>query len=41
MGIMRQSACLDVNPITVYSLRFLLNNCTTVDQATDSKMALA
>ena len=39
MDIMRQSACLVVNPITVYSYGFHLN-CTTVDQASDSMMAL-
>ena len=38
-GIMRQSACLVLNPITVYSYGFLFN-CTTVDQASDSMMAL-
>ena len=35
MDIMRQSACLVVNPITVYSYGFLFN-CTTVGQALDS-----
>ena len=37
--IMRQSACLVLNPITVYSYGFLLN-CTTVGQASDSMTAL-
>ena len=36
---MRQSACLVLNPITVYSFGFLFN-CTTVGKASDSKMAL-
>ena len=36
---MRQSACLVLNPITVYSYGFLFN-CTTVGQASDSMMAL-
>ena len=35
MDIMRQSACLFVNPIMVYSYGFLFN-CTTVGQASDS-----
>ena len=39
LDIMRQSACLVVNPITVYSYGFLFN-CTTVGQASDSMMAL-
>ena len=34
--IMRQSACLVLNSITVYSYGFLLN-CTIVGQASDSK----
>ena len=37
--IMRQFAYLVVNPITVYSYRFLIN-CTTVSQASDSMMGL-
>ena len=40
MYIMRQSAYLVVNPITVYSCGFLLN-CTTVGHASDSMTALA
>ena len=36
---MRQSACLVLNPITVYSYGFLFN-CATVGQATDSMTAL-
>ena len=36
LDIMRQSACLVLNPITVYSYGFLLN-CTTVGQASDSR----
>ena len=39
LDIMRQSACLVLNPITVYSYGFLFN-CTTVGQASDSMMAL-
>ena len=39
LDIMRQSACLVLNPITVYSYGFLLN-CTTVGQASDSLTAL-
>ena len=39
LDIMRQSACLALNPITVYSYGFLFN-CTTVGQASDSIMAL-
>ena len=35
LDIMRQSACLVLNPITVYSYGFLFN-CTTVGQASDS-----
>ena len=35
----RQSACLVLNPITVYSYGFLFN-CTTVGQASDSMTAL-
>ena len=38
LNVMRQSACLAFNPITVdgYSTLF---NCTPVDQASDSMMA--
>ena len=36
LDIMRQSACLVLNPITVYSYGFLFN-CTTVGQASDSR----
>ena len=39
MDIMRQAACLFVNPITVYSYGFLFN-CTTVGHASDLMMAL-
>ena len=39
LDIMRQSACLVVNPITVYSYGFLFN-CTTVGRASDSMTAL-
>ena len=39
VDIMRQSACLVLNPITVYSYDFLFN-CTTVGQASDSMTAL-
>ena len=39
LDIMRQSACLVVNPIKVYSYGFLFN-CTTVGQASDSLTAL-
>ena len=39
MDIMRQTACLVLNPITVYSYGFLFN-CTMVGQASDSLMAL-
>ena len=40
LDIMRQSACLVLNPITVYSYGFIFN-CTTVGQASDSMTALA
>ena len=40
LDIMRQSACLVLNPITVYSYGFLFNY-TTVGQALDSMTALA
>ena len=38
LNVMRQSACLVINPITVdgYAARF---NCTPVDRASDSMMA--
>ena len=39
MDIWRQSACLVVNPITVYSYGILFH-CTTVGQASDSMTAL-
>ena len=39
LAIMQQSACLVLNPITVYSYGFLFN-CTTVGQASDSMTAL-
>ena len=39
LDIMPQSACLVLNPITVYSYGFLFN-CTTVGQASDSITAL-
>ena len=39
LDIMRQSACLVLNPITVYSYGFLFN-CTTAGQALDSMKAL-
>ena len=39
LDAMRQSACLVLNPITVYSYDFLFN-CTTVGQASDSMTAL-
>ena len=39
LDIMGQSACLVLNPITVYSCGFLFN-CTTVGQAPDSMTAL-
>ena len=35
LDIMRKSACLVVNPILVYSYRFLFK-CMTMDQASDS-----
>ena len=40
LDIMRQSACLVLNPFTVYSYGFLFN-CTTVGQASDSMTTLA
>ena len=39
LDILRQSACLVVNPITVFSRGFLFN-CTTVGQASDSMTSL-
>ena len=39
MDIMRESACLVVNPIRVDSYSFLFN-CLTVGQASDLIMAL-
>ena len=39
LDIMRQYACLVLNPITIYSYGFLFN-CTTVGQASDSMTAL-
>ena len=39
LDIMRQSACLVLNTITIYSYGFLFN-CTTVGQASDSMTAL-
>ena len=39
LDIMRQSACLVLNPITVYSFGFLFN-CTLVGQASDFMTAL-
>ena len=39
LDIMRQSACLVLNPITVYSYSFLFN-CTMVGQASDSMTTL-
>ena len=39
LNIMRQSACLVLNPIKVYSYGFLFN-CMTVGQASDSMTAL-
>ena len=38
LNIMRQSACLIINPITVDGYAALLN-CTPVDRASDSMMA--
>ena len=40
LDIMRHSACLVLNPITVYSYGFLFNFCTTVGQASDSMTTL-
>ena len=38
INVMRQSACLVINPITVDGYAVLFN-CTKVDQASDSMMA--
>ena len=38
LNVMRQSACLAINPIMVYSFAALFN-CTPVDRASDSMMA--
>ena len=38
LNVMRQSACLVINPITVDDYATLFN-CTPVDQASDSIMA--
>ena len=38
LNVMRQSACLVINPLTVDGYAALLN-CTPVDQASDSMMA--
>ena len=38
LNVMRQSACLVINPITVDSNAALFN-CTPVDRASDSMMA--
>ena len=40
LDVMRQSACMVVNPFTVYSYGFLFN-WTTVGQVSDSMTALA
>ena len=40
LDIMRQSACLVLNPITVYRYGFFFT-CTTMGQASDSMTALA
>ena len=39
LDVMRQSGCLVLNPITVYTYGFLFN-CTTMGQASDSMTAL-
>ena len=39
LDVMRQSACLVLNPIAVYSYGVLFN-CTTMGQASDSMTAL-
>ena len=38
LNVMRQSACLVINPITVVGLAALFN-CTPVNRASDSMMA--
>ena len=38
INVMRQSACLVINPITVDGLAVLFN-CTQVDRVSDSTMA--
>ena len=38
LNVMRQSACLVINPITVDGYATLFN-CTSVDRASDSMMA--
>ena len=38
LKVMRQSACLVINPVTVDSFAELFN-CTPVDRASDSMMA--
>ena len=38
LNVMRQSACLVINPITVDNFA-ALSNCTPVDRASDSMMA--
>ena len=38
LNVMRHSACLVINPITVYGYAALFN-CTPVDRASDSMMA--
>ena len=40
LDIMRQSACLVLNPITVYTYGFFFN-CTAMGQASDSMTALS
>ena len=39
LNVMQQSACLVINPITVDNFTALFN-CTLVDRASDSMMAL-
>ena len=38
LNVMRQSACLDINPITIDVFAALFN-CTPVDRVSDSMMA--
>ena len=38
LNVMRQSACIVINPITVDNFAVLFN-CTPVDRASDSMMA--